>query len=459
VADVRDVSKDEFSGILALQESYFCDLKSKRIAPAKLSRSISAFANASGGEIYVGIEEGDRQDGKERSWDGFLDQEEANAIFQVVSELDPLGNNFSGQFLRCQGASGLVLYLAISKTQEVARSTDGGVYRRNNASNLPLKDESLERLKYDKGVRSYENEKMLVEIDEVTNSSIVIEFLMDSVPTGEPAEWLKKQFLLVDGAPTVASVLLFSDNPQALLPKRSAIKILRYKTKAEAERDYLSSDPETMEGPIYNLIYDAVERVKEIIEGIEKIGPDGMGKVEYPQEALHEILTNAVLHRDYSVAADVQVRIFDNRVEIESPGKLPGHVTIGNIAKTQFARNPRIVRIINKFKNPPNKDVGEGINTAFEAMEKLRLKRPEFQETDSSVLVILRHESLASPEQIVLEYLKENLEITNQIARDLTGIKSENTMKNVFYRLRDGGQLEQVPKVKGKKHSWRKPLP
>lgn len=405
----------------------------------------------------MGIEETDGENGKERSWDGFLDQEEGNPIFQVMSELDPLGSNFSGQFLRYSEANGLVLYLTISKTQDVSRSTDGAVYRRNNASNLPLKDDALERLKYDKGVRSYENEKISVDLSEVADSNIVIEFLIDAVPTGEPEEWLKKQFLLVDRTPTVASVLLFSDNPQASLPKRSAIKILRYKTKAEAERDYLSSDPETIEGPIYNLIYDAVDRVKEIIEGIEKIGPDGMGKVEYPQEALHEILTNAVLHRDYSVAADVQVRIFDNRVEIESPGRLPGHVTIGNIAKTQFARNPRIVRIINKFKNPPNKDVGEGINTAFEAMEKLRLKRPEFHETDSSVIVILRHESLASPEQIVLEYLKDNSEITNQIARDLTGIKSENTMKNVFYRLRDGGQLEQVPKVKGKKHSWRKP--
>lgn len=91
-------------------------------------------------------------------------------------------------------------------------------------------------------------------------------------------------------------------------------------------------------------------------------------------------------------------------------------------------------------------------------MEKLRLKKPEFQETEGSVIVTLRHESLASPEQIVLEYLRDNNEITNQIARELTGIKSENTMKNVFYRLRDGGQLEQVPKIPGKKHAWRKPV-
>lgn len=441
-----------------MHEGYFYDLKSKRISPAKLSRTISAFSNASGGELYIGIEEEDGINGVRRRWDGFADQEEANPVFHVISQLDPLFSNFSAQFLQCEGEPGLVLHVVVSKTQDIVRSTDGGVFRRNNASNLPIKDDALKRLEYDKGIRSYEDEKVIVEVTEVSNSATVIDFLIEAIPTGEPEEWLRKQFLLIDRQPTVASILLFSDSPQALLPKRSAVKILRYQTKSEAERDYLVGDPETIEGPIYHLIYNSVDRVREIIEGIEKMGSNGLEGVSYPQEALHELLTNAVLHRDYSIAADVQVRIFDNRVEIESPGRLPGHVTLNNIAKTQFARNPRIVRLVNKFKNPPNKDVGEGINTAFEAMEKLRLKKPEFQETEGSVVVTLRHESLASPEQIVLEYLRHNDEITNKIARELTGIKSENTMKNVFYRLRDGGQLEQVPKVSGKKHAWRKPI-
>ncbi|WP_157778528.1 ATP-binding protein [Massilia violaceinigra] len=128
---------------------------------------------------------------------------------------------------------------------------------------------------------------------------------------------------------------MFSDCPQAILAKRSAVKVLRYQTKQDAERDYLVFDPITIEGPVYSLIYETVEKVKEIIEGIEKLGPSGLQKIEYPEEALHEILTNAVLHRDYNVQADVQVRIFDNRVEIESPGRLPGHVTLKNIVTIQ----------------------------------------------------------------------------------------------------------------------------
>lgn len=115
------------------------------------------------------------------------------------------------------------------------------------------------------------------------------------------------------------------------------------------------------------------------------------------------------------------------------------------------------MRLVNKFPNAPNKDVGEGLNTAFEAMEKLRLKQPIIEERDNSVVVILRHEKLASPEQLVMEYLQAHNEITNLTARDLTGIRSENSMKDVFYRLRDRGLLEPVPgKTVGSKAAWQK---
>ena len=177
--------------------------------------------------------------------------------------------------------------------------------------------------------------------------------------------------------------------------------------------------------------------------------------IEYPEETLHEIITNAVLHRDYSIATDIQIRIFDNRVEVESPGKLPGYVTVENILDSQSARNPKIVRIINKFPNAPNKDVGEGLNTAFDAMNKLRLKAPIIEETEHSVIVYIKHERLASPEETVMEYLKSHDEITNRVGREITGIKSENTMKRVFWRLRDQGMLEMIPNRARSKSAWR----
>jgi len=370
----------------------------------------------------------------------------------------PLSNHFSAVFLECEGETGLVLQLQIEKTKDILASTDGTPYIRKGAQNLPINTpEALARLKLDKGINSFEDETVKTELSDVSNSACVIEFLIDVIPTAEPETWLRKQKLITSDLPTVAGILLFADEPQALLPKRSAVKIFRYKTKSEdGERDTLAFDPLTVEGPLYDLIYAAVSKTKELVEDMKKMGTSGLEDVLYPEETLHEILTNAILHRDYSIATDTQIRIFDNRIEIESPGRLPGHVTTANILDEQFARNPKIVRLINKFPNPPNKDVGEGLNTAFTAMRKLRLKDPEIVEKDNSVLVNIRHQSLASPEDAVMEYLDRNAEITNRQGREITGIKSENTMKNVFIRLNKKSLIEPVPGKSGFRSAWQK---
>ncbi|MEJ7713741.1 MAG: ATP-binding protein [Pyrinomonadaceae bacterium] len=128
--------------------------------------------------------------------------------------------------------------------------------------------------------------------------------------------------------------MLFADLPQAILPKRSGIKIYRYKTAdAEGTRDTLVGQPVSVEGCAYDIIKGAVRLTQEIISGIQILGTKGLEPVTYPTETLHEVITNAILHRDYSIADDVHVRIFDNRVEVESPGRLPAHITTKNILK------------------------------------------------------------------------------------------------------------------------------
>lgn len=451
--ETKVISDEQCDYILSLREGYFLDFKSRNITPAKITRTLSAFCNAAGGEVYIGIGE----TGKAFEWDGFEVEEDANGFCQVFRELDSLENIFLIEFLKNKNKKGLILHIVAPRSKDVIQATDGKIYKRVNASNIPLmKQDEISRLKFDKGIQSYEDELLNIDLDEICNSEKVIGFFLETIPEAEPEVWLRKQFLILKDRPTVASTLLFSDNPQNILAKRSAIKIIRYQTTGEAERDFLSFTPITMEGAIYDLIYNSVARVKEEIEKIEKIESGRTKKVSYPGEALHEIVTNAVLHRDYSIASDIQIRIFDNKVEVESPGRLPGHVTVDNIKDAQFARNPKIVRLINKFDNPPNKDVGEGVNTVFSSMEKRKLRPPVFEEMSNSLLVTLKHESLDSPNIIVMNYLKENDVITNGIARRLTGIKSENTMKRVFYDLKKEGVLERVEENGKVKNSWKK---
>ncbi|MGC1272047.1 MAG: ATP-binding protein [Croceibacterium sp.] len=457
MADLHTIPPEEADAILKFEESHYLGVKAIELKPAKMSRSVSAFANTAGGEIFIGIAETEQPDGsKLREWIGFPDMEAANAHFQVLEALGQLGNHFRAAFLRCEGKSGHVLHLTIPKTRDIINSSEGRPYKRSGAQNLPVDtEEGLQRLRLDKGVVTFEDETLAIPPKIITNSEIMIGFMLEVAPSAEPEQWLENQFLLAGDKPTVAGVLLFADEPQAALPKRSAIKIFRYKSREEeGTRETLAADPITIEGCAYVQIAKAVEATKILVEEIQKLGLRGLEKIIYPEETLHEIVTNAVLHRDYSFPADIQIRIYDNRIEVESPGRLPGHVTLQNFLITQSARNPKLIRIMTKFPNAPNKDVGEGLNTAFEAMKKLRLKLPELEETENSVVVYIDHSPLGSPEDAVMEHLKTHQEITNRAGREITGIRSENTMKEVFYRLAKRGLIERVPGKLGNLSAW-----
>jgi ATP-dependent DNA helicase RecG len=455
---VYKITEEQALKILSIPEDFLNDVKAKEIKPSKLSETVSAFANASGGDIYIGIAENKADRTKE--WNGFSEPEEANDIPQVLLQAHPFGNHLIFEYLECDGYSGIILHITIKKVKELVKSSSGEIYIRVNAGKQKIDSpDSLRKLEMDKGIITFENEWVEVSSQRIENSLSILSFLLNIIPSGEPKIYLENQELIKPGHAKVSGVLLFCDEPAIYLPKRSSIKIMRYKTKEDdIGREFLDGNPLTIEGDAYNLIFNAVKKTKEILEGIQKLGDGGLETIKYPDETLHEIITNAVLHRDYSIVADVQIRIFDNRVEVESPGKLPGHVTVRNILHTQSARNPSLVRLINKFPDPPNKDVGEGLDTAFRAMEMLRLKKPIISELETSVLVVIRHESLGSPEEIVMEYMTRNEEITNSIARELTGIKSENSMKNVFLRLKQSNLLEPIPERRGSASAWRKTI-
>ena len=452
---VNEISDKQLHEVLCYTESHFLDVKAKEIKPSKLTKTISAFANADGGEIYIGIAETVSLPFPHK-WLGFADPEDANAHLQVFELLFPLGEDYLYNFLSHPNQTGVVLQVIVRKTKAVVKANDGIPYIRRGAQNLPVDTPAkLAILERNKGITSFENEPVSVDLQNVCNSEIVIKFILDVVPTSEPEAWLRKQELIKEGKATVAGVVLFSDLPQAVLPKRTGIKVYRYKSsEEEGTRDTLVGNPISIEGCAYDVIKKAVEVTGEIIGSIQIIGTQGLEPVTYPTETLHEVITNAILHRDYGMADDVHVRIFDNRVEVESPGRLPAHVTPENILRERFARNGNIVRVINKFPDPPNKDVGEGLNTAFEAMRNLRFKDPVISERDNSVLVQIKHERLASAEDIIMEYLQNNPMITNREARGLTGIKSENSMKSVFYKLRDLDLIEQVPGRSGFASAW-----
>lgn len=457
------ISKQEAINIIKENESHFLDLKSKDITGKKLQRVVTSFANADGGEVYVGI-----MDEKEQvqeifnRWNGFENQEQMNQLIQSITlDIEPaIHTDIEFYEVREQTGHGLVLKITVFKSAEVHYTPDNKVFVRKGAQSLPITGDQITNLKLSKGLISFEDQ--LVEgydIEELEDSEELKGFLEVFSPQVDVMSYLKKQRLIRkqknEFYPTISAILLYADNPSAILSKKCAVKVTRYDTnELEPKREHLQKQY-TFEGTLMQQINDTINCVKEIIEAVHVLNEGKLTKVKYPIEAIQEIVVNALIHRDYNLSDDIHVLIFNNRIEVKNPGRLPGYITQANILEERFARNPTIVRLLNKYPDPPNKDIGEGLNTAFQKMQEMRLKAPKIELENNRVVVTLPHEPLASPEETVIDYLKTNEEINNRTARKLCGIASENTMKNVFVRLRDHGLIEKVPGKKGASTAWR----
>lgn len=229
--EVVDVAREKFLDLLERGEGHFLEFKSTKVAPARLTRTLSAFSNADGGELYVGIEDADEP--LPERWVGFSVAEDANAHIQAFEEFFPLGTYFRYDFLRCSGLPGFILHCEVAKTPDVRTASDRRAYLRRGAQNLAQDtEEKLTRLRLNKGITSYEDHIVNADVSEVTNSAAIIEFMLENIPDSEPDKFLHKQQLLVDARPTLAAVVLFADDPQAILPN-TGIKIYQYQTSEE----------------------------------------------------------------------------------------------------------------------------------------------------------------------------------------------------------------------------------
>jgi len=459
--ETQAISRTQADQIINLEENQFGDVKAIEKKPAGLSEDVSAFANADGGDLYVGIDEFKVNGVKTRSWRGFPDPEAANGLVGLFDKLFPVGE-FQYEFLRCDSLPGLVFHATVTKTVGIMLASNNIPYLRRGASSLPqTSTEARRRLEYAKGVHSFENETTNADLPLVADSTVVHEFVSNVVPTTPPEEFLKKQLLIKQGKATVASVLLFADEPQAILPKHCGIKVYRFKTTAsDGFREAEAFIPKTVEGCLYKQIAGAVSLTAEIIQQIPKMGSGAeFESIQYPHATLHEFITNAVIHRDYSITDDIHIRIFDNRIEIQSPGRLPANMTVKNLTTQRAARNGSIQRLLNKFPNPPNRDVGEGIKTAIAAMTALGLEKPIFKELDNAFQVTIRHEKLATAEVAIMDYLETHETINNKQARKITFIHEDWKVKGIFRGMEQKKMIRQVPGTQTSATKYRKWIP
>lgn len=358
-----------------------------------------------------------------------------NDILQSLFSLSP-ALDFRHEFLKASGKAGWVLRIIVGKSSSVCKTADNNVYQRQGASSLSISDpDKITALGFAKGAASFEDYHIDADPELVVDSDEAKSFTAELHPIQHSLAYCINEALIDRNTfkRTCAGVLLFADMPQPIFPRRCATKIVFYDTKQEIpERDHLKKNV-TMEGPLRVQFQRVIDEVTEIMSGISVVTAQGLAKIEYPPEAIWEVIANAMIHRDYSVSDDVQISIFQNRIEVKSPGRLPGFVTVENYLDVRYSRNPKIVRTLARYKNSINKDLGEGLNTAFDKMRLWKLQSPILREMGNYVVVTLPHTPLATPEEAVMEYLASHDYIKNSVARDITAIRSENQMKDVFY--------------------------
>jgi len=454
----KTLAENDAASLLTRDEDHFFDRKSLQASGKTIQKVAVAFANSDGGEFVIGIADVDEEPVVDNRWKGASKIEDFNGHLQALSEIKPSAPTEFAIF-DAPGRPGLVLLVRVEKSSEVHQTADGTVYIRKGAQSLPLKEhQRILDLQFAKGAASFEDQTLAdVPTEDVSDADELRRFLTEYSPKTDPLEFVVNQNLVdrKTWEPRVAGILLFNGNPAAVMPRKCSVKIVRYETKEDdPERDHLKST-HTLEDALYPLIHKTVESVTELMSAVAVWTTTGLKTLQYPPEAIWEIIVNSLIHRDYSISDDVQIRIFDNRIEVVSPGRLPGYVSVDNILDARYSRNSKLVRNLARYPNPPNKDLGEGLNTAFQKMKEWRLREPEISEDGNYVKVTIPHIPLAAPTEAILEFLENNLTITNRQAREITGIRSENLVKIEFYKLRDEGLLEMVPELKGPAAAWR----
>jgi ATP-dependent DNA helicase RecG len=377
--------------ILALAEDQWLERKSARISARDLADTLIGFANADGGLVVVGLHNG-KVEGTKSSPARLNDQMQANIDFCVP----PV--RAKGRLVACvnsKGAEDALLAIEVAPGESVHSNQKDEVFLRVGDENRRLSYTQRQELLYDKGQASYE-----ARVLEGAGIDLLDEQLLNSyagaLGAPDPVRLLHARGLSTKGGLTIAGCLLFAKAPQVFLPE-AFIRVLRWrgKERGSGARQQLLEDL-LVEGPIPDQLMNARDHVLGLQPTRRALLSDGkFGNVPLvPEDAWLEGIVNAAVHRSYSAAGDhIRVEIFDDRIEISSPGRFPGLVDLGDLlATTRFARNPRIARVCADLNF--GQELGEGIRRMFEEMREAGLNDPIYRQTSGSVELTLLAEPL-----------------------------------------------------------------
>ena len=424
-----------------------------------LAEVLVAFANGDGGTVLVGVSADGEVNGN------LLAEDVEGALMQALGQCRPPVRT---EWKQMDTHHGTVITLEVPRSTELHTLADGRVLIRSGARNRPLGGEEVRHLAATKSSGDFEMETVAGATRADLDDELIAEYVAKREekqrrPVARPIEELLVEIGATTGAgePTVAGILLLGRNPQEFIPQSGLVFVRFEGTEARGPGGLPGySRREEISGPLPRLLEAAWQvtweemRVGAVVKGLVR-----EETTEYPPFAVREALVNAVCHRDYRLSGRrIEVRMFDDRLEVISPGGLPGYITLDNIVEEHFSRNPRIVAGL--FQWGFIEELGLGIDRMIEEMLQAGHPAPTFRATPYSFTVSLANvrerrgipawqRSMNERQLRAMQYVREQGSITNREYRVLCPDVSAETLRLDLVDLVERGLLLKVGAKKG----------
>ena len=384
---------DKVRNTLILGESHFREFKSavegrpgnkkprliKSIC-ADIGEALVSFSNADGGAVLIGVEDDGTITGIPHK------EEEIQTMLHAINS-----HVYKDQQLPLNNASKLVLedkiilYFSVNKgTTMIYQLPDGRCVRRKDRSTMPASIDQIQFERQEIKAREYDSQFVAGAI--VTDLDLrLLQGIADQYIKGLSIERYLQQIGLAEYAQNglrlkKAALLLFATDIDRWHP-RSQVRILKVKgNKLEAGEKYNVISDDIVKGNIFELILKSWEHLRSYLAYKTEFGTNSKFEQKYifPEDAVREVILNAIAHRDYSIANAIEIYIFNDRMEIKSPGALLSTLTIKNLYELEGShesRNPLIASVLRE--NKLMREIGEGMKRIFSLMQEQKLEKPE----------------------------------------------------------------------------------
>ena len=396
------------------KENLYFDRKRAKISNQDLANEIASFANANGGVIVVGVTDNGEIEGFNK-----YGLNKLNECQKVVTNYLKTTPNYRIELINIENNKKekdiIVLFHIEPSMNTVVRNNKDEVYLRQGDSSIKLNAEQIRSLEYDRKERNFELE--ILNGTSINDIDIdVVNIYKNRIGASELSneQVLKSRGFLVEKEGnlhlTKAGMLLFGKNPFIYLPN-ARVRVLKFDgTDFQIGADMNIIKDRTFDKCLYRILDEAKEFINSQLREFTHLNPNGIFETvpEYPEFAWYEGLVNAVTHRDYSNMGEyITVKMFDDRLEILSPGKLGGFVTLENMQTERYSRNPQIARVLNEFGIV--RELNEGVKRIYKEMRKFYLKDPIYLEPNHhSVLLVLDNNIVMRGKRKMETMLKNN---------------------------------------------------